>query len=532
MANGFDRLERLFAKRKTSVNSSESGDHVLPAPAGPAPEPQFPSPSFIRPKATRMSAREEVRLKQANSLSVCRPVSILESLEPERKEPAKTPKSSSTRDSYSLYPSPQKPRSLKTRQPKPVLQDFRFPRPPTRNGEASPASSISDTKSSLDLSGQQTPNTRSPRKTQAGGTSYRLDTPPSSDLEDNDSSSPKYFRHKKLPALPPRGAPPTPGQSPELSPVLDSQLIQHKSTASTTHSKGESISRQLAEEARQQPSLRSSRNSSSLAPSLRLSLSSSTLREPDFNDFLNLSDDDIAETSPDSPMAPSADEFPSPPTSLVPAVPAARKQTLLTLTPPYASRPATVAAHEATRIASKYNFDLVYVVNLWPEGNKAQKSCSDCTDTASILSDSSSTSFAGMTGRLLAASGLHHVKSPFQISAAVHGKILNSDGWIEYRNQEAGVDEFARGYACAFHKNNSSQDGPSAVDRGIVFAAYRKPQADGSMQDVGSSKAELEQVYRDAEALVEMLVDIHVADQLRQPSTHCHHADKIGPMPI
>lgn len=229
------------------------------------------------------------------------------------------------------------------------------------------------------------------------------------------------------------------------------------------------------------------------------------------------------------------------PCSVLPLAPLGRSP--CSLSPPYATRPAAAAAFEAARIANRYNFDLVYVVNLWPDMSVTPTSGPE-EDSSSIDSQFSAKAPRGLTGRLLAAYGLHNVKSPFQISAMVHAKILRNQGWIEYRNRSARTDEFARGFACSFYTAQHSRTSSVASDesanparmrrsdRGIVFAAYRKPRADGSLVGIGCNKAQLAEVHKDAEALVEMLIDIHAANRQRQPLTYSHDPDETGPMPM
>lgn len=350
----------------------------------------------------------------------------------------------------------------------------------------------------------------------------------------------QYFQNKKLPELPQR-KPPTPGPSPEPFPVLDSQLRDSKSIDFFNKAVCKDIRRQLAETSTwDQSQLRMTPSLPSLAPSSsRLSLSSSMLQEPDFNDFLNLSDDDIAETSPEN-WTP--DQNATAAHSTAPSITESPRQSLLILPPSYPSQPATAAAFETARIADRYNFDLVYVVNLWwPENSRPRSSGPDLGDAASVNSNVSAKPSRGMTGRLLAAYGLHNVNSPFQISAIAHGKILQSPGWIEHRNQEARDGEFAQGYACSFYTGQYSRNGaPSSsissarsakTDRGIVFAAYRKPSVDGSLAGVGSSQVDLVSIYKDAKALVEMLIDIHVANRLSQPLSGSPGSDETGSMP-
>ncbi|KAH7163291.1 hypothetical protein B0J13DRAFT_34205 [Dactylonectria estremocensis] len=536
MANGFDRLERFFTKRKVSNVSADSIEPVITTDPSTT-EPQFPSPSFIRPKATRMAAREEVIVKQPGSI---RSPSVVDAYSPQRTGSIQTQSPTYSSESYRLQYSPIRTSSLRHLQGQCLRDgfgDFHFPRPPTVNGEISPVSSTHHQMSLFELSGQRSPRSHSPQKAKIGPD--RLDTPPVSDLEDDDLSCPRYFRNKRLPELP-HGALPTPGPSPELSPVRDSQIRESRPIRILNKDIYRDIHRQL-HQSFEQPALRRTLSQSSLLlTTSRGSLSRSTLREPDVVDFLNLSDDDIAEISPDSPVL-SSESDDSPTDSTVAAATSSRQhELLLTLTPPYASRPATAAAFEAARIASRYNFDLVYVVNLWPDISGPPTSGPE----ASFDSNFSAKPSKGMTGRLLAAYGLHNVKSPFQIHSDVHGKILRAGGWIEYRNQEARSDEFARGYACAFYTGQYSRSGSIGSstsssstrmrqnDRGIVFAAYKKPRSDGGMVGVDSNKPDLADVYRDAEALVEMLIDIHVASRLRQPLSPSDDTEETGPMPL
>lgn len=179
---------------------------------------------------------------------------------------------------------------------------------------------------------------------------------------------------------------------------------------------------------------------------------------------------------------------------------------------------------------------------------------------------------AAVAGRLLAAYGLNTLDGPFRPGARAHRKILRegTDGWIEYRKTDARDNEFARGYARSYYtstdevpprrasapggsstttsaasaprlatqtegavsvrqsfssavgqpaagqraRNSASAPrgagaGPPAnrVSRGIVFAAYRRPRGHGGT--VHSSRAELDALERDAEALVELVLDFH-----------------------
>lgn len=529
MANGLDRLERLFTyKRKASPASSERVSPVV-QPS----EPQFPSPSFIRPKALRMAARDEIRLRQ-----VGRSPSVPDIAAAHRTQPSYADKPGSTDGSLQhhrrLFRSPSFVRPGQTDQRVVTgLRQFQFPKPPSRNDEEASPASFAVKRTSSEAPQLPSPRCRSPLQVTIPHS--RLDTPPASDPEDNDSCT-QSLRIKPVPEVPRRMPPPTPRESPEVSPTRESRLQGPKPAETVDHV---AFKVNQAGNDSDQASLHRSYSQSSIAPSAQISFCSSTLREPDFNEFLNLSDDDIAESTPESPILPpveSCNEPALPPMDLSISSMEPLGSSLLTLSPPRASRPAAVAAFEAARIARRYDFDLVYVVNLWPDNVAARISG---TATEEI-----STGPKPMVGRLLAAHGLQHVPSPLQISSLVHTTILRSDGWIEYRNQQASSHDLARGYACAFYtgqfaKSTSGKNSPVSgvllserIDRGIVFAAYRKPRAGTEKLGRAFNEEELGELHRDAEALVEMLIDIHVANRLRQPPARTSIPDETGPMPV
>jgi hypothetical protein len=116
--------------------------------------------------------------------------------------------------------------------------------------------------------------------------------------------------------------------------------------------------------------------------------------------------------------------------------------------------------------------------------------------------------------------------SPFRISAPVHQKVLRAQGWLEYRSPTGTIDEFARGYSCSFYTGYSPARGCETADsttfpdgkqqrrkakapnRGVVFAAFGLPREDGTV--ICNSAEELEALYKDAESLVDMVIDIHM----------------------
>ncbi|PTB39693.1 uncharacterized protein TrAFT101_007530 [Trichoderma asperellum] len=518
MSSGFDRLERLFSsKRKASLASLTVADSGSP-PA----EPQFPSPSFIRPTATRMTAREEVSLRLATSRSPSVPDIVPSRLGSLRSH------SSSSAFSRSPIPSP----FLRDAQPDSLvakLHEYQFPSPPNRDLRVPTITTAFNTVTT-DKSEIPSPRSQSPLRLQIAP---RVDTPPSPGSADNGSCRRHSDQSIRVPSLI-YNTPPTPEDSPEMVPVRNLLADSKIFDIAIDKTIFDAFEDQILQSFDHAP-LNDSYSDSS--PS-EASSGSSTLREPDFNDFLNLSDDDIAESAPETPTPESEDVSENAlvhsPTSMGTFIPPFKPTGPfdLILTPPRASRLATAAAFEAARIAKKHNFDLVYVVNIWPSVFRGRS-----FDTQSPIS-CKTPSF----GRLLAAHGLHQMAEPLQLSEFMYNKVLRAQGWIEYRNTEALPNEHARGYACSFYTGKDSQrrlsEGNSPVsdiqvNRGIIFAAYRRPRIGDCKLGRSFTGAELSSLYEDAETLVEMLVDIHASNRRCHPASHHHRlCDETGPMPM
>jgi len=252
------------------------------------------------------------------------------------------------------------------------------------------------------------------------------------------------------------------------------------------------------------------------------------------SEFLSLSDDDVAGDRlaplarlPGSSKAPGC-ALPRDPLGLFLSPHVSSGTRLLTLSPPLATRPATDAAFEAAKIATRYKFDLVYVVNLWPTRIASTPSSAG----AEPFSPTSNTSRVEMTGRILAGYGLQWIKSPFQISESVHLKVLRSSGWLEFHSDNPMPEEFSQGYSCSFYTNHNLGRRSKLADKGIlegnprarrgsvpntgiVFAAYRLPRADD--RDLRSDEVELATLRMEAENLVNMLIDTPVAGRQRRP---------------
>ena len=576
-----ERLEKFFSKKRrgsSRVSLASDGTPASPLSLSAMSDSifrTFPQPSFIRPTSTRMFAREEVSLalrpeqrshSLPETLGTPRLMSLTSTLEAESmlgssaSQPPRIPKRSS-----SLSPT-RRPASLASLG---ELLEFSFASPPRkRAANKSPSES-------RPRSGSISPKAQPNRRRQPDELHdvhlirhhQHPVTPPPSAEYDKTFASTKLGYRQNISAATAAGEL-TPEPSPKFVPLLgyETDSSEMDSSAKRQRPKSLYVATSLFREAK--AALRRPVSCSSLgAPKSAFKGDHSSKeptsvsgrpehptrsvrpitasKEPSFSDFLSLSDDDIAGDAlaplarlPLSSKPPSCALPPDPPgLVLSPQVPAGAR--LLTLSPPLASRPATAAAFEAARIAARYKFDLVYVVNLWPsrigsvqtslgpeERSPSRSTADGNMDRASHLNCHSPR--VEMTGRLLAAYGLPFIKSPFRISESVHLKVLRSEGWLEYRCENVTSEEFSRGYSCSFYtghslggrsksigKDGSSKERRGTPNRGVVFAAYRLPRADG--QDLQSDDTELAALRTDAETLVDMLIDIHMTQRQRRP---------------
>lgn len=193
----------------------------------------------------------------------------------------------------------------------------------------------------------------------------------------------------------------------------------------------------------------------------------------------------------------------------------------------------------AAKIAHRFGFDVVYVVNLWPAniglsqleslpmataGGSQERTISKKASSSSLATlatvihrpsapakleaDKGGRSDCRLTGRLLAGHGLQHVAAPFSIPELMHRQVLRAEDWLEYRSSDpSNPDLFSRGYMCSFYTGSSAavaSPGPE-INRGIVFAAYRLQREDGIV--VESYRDELSGVRKDAQNLVDMVIN-------------------------
>ncbi|EGS16976.1 uncharacterized protein CTHT_0073010 [Thermochaetoides thermophila DSM 1495] len=563
-----DRLEKLFSKRKKSKPSHDLGRAVPEAASSTWFQQEddddlvhFPQPPFIRPTSSRMVARDE--LLMAPRLTR-RARSLPESPSTPRLTTPTKPGSSSTR----LADSPQSTRPDPKTPKKGLLPKLR-PDIPRRSSSLFLAAATFDIPPELFELNFSSPTGRTEYSLSSGRSPAKSASPvsvsPKSQVERKRRSS-----HNTL-------------EQPKAHEALQEMLKNEKETlGDAVQSQRESqiivpadgsdeaapLSPRLVPlpmpgpeeieffglEQTQTSTIQnqhSTKGTDPTTPSKPDSNPAQSLHEPTLGEFLALKDEDIADSQPvatthTKPLMPPPLRISSNPQSPVVSTPSSPvcEFELLTLCPPLASRPAAAAALEAARIATKYEFDLVYVVNLWPtnitRSGRRNNSNSSNSPTSSPLSGPSSgddttnptnttpqNTASSMTGRLLAAYGLPSIMCPFRISAPVHQKVLRTKGWLEYRSEGASLDEFARGYSCSFYTGYTPTTNPPTTttksevrggqqqqggkkerripNRGVVFAAFRLPYEDGTVRC--SDARELDELHRDAERLVDMVLD-------------------------
>ncbi|KAH6650331.1 hypothetical protein F5144DRAFT_41670 [Chaetomium tenue] len=584
-----DRLEKLFSRKKKTTEPHASAVQTTTQPATPmsslegfdATLRKFPQTSYIRPTSSRMVAREEVILspnagRRARSL-------------PEPPSTPRLPPSESTisNENDGCPPIPARYSSFRPsddqRSSSSVYPDSSNDGPSSGHLEFSFSTVSSDFDCDSSPRRRSRPISKPLIRTQSVSASpkARLDRKRYSTVSPDEASLPEgqvgssTQQHKTSDLTPLQreshclGLASQKYLAPSLLPTVSpakAGLNRVVNGVGNTSQRPKSLLPIATDVKYASETLRKSISLSNLSTT-KTAESDTVLKEPSLKEFLALSDDDIADGHAADRARPSATNPPSfglPPNPFSASTPVRTKPAypLLTLSPPLASRPAAAAAFEATRIATKYQFDLVYVVNLWPTHMSRPSRSSPLsqfygtplttspTRTATPSPPQTPVSNASSydsgfessrtraaprdsirsttTGRLLAAYGLPSIMYPFRISAPVHQKVLRTQGWLEYRNETNAPDEFARGYSCAFYTGHSAPRGrepdppkqqqkKKPANRGIIFAAFRLPGADGV--PLCSSPEELEELHKDAEALVDMLIDIHMAQRHRRVPT-------------
>lgn len=536
MANGLDRLERLFSKRKSApardttvsnINGSAPPASAQPENDSPLLEVVFPPPSFIRPTANRMHARDEFELP--SPISVAHTSSSSSARNSRRHSHFDTRDMTDTTGRRRSGPSttgtfhpPSRTSSLLTRRHDRKaggLIQLQLPGGTTSTDKPPPLSPQSPAEDTTSPSEDQKVAQRRLLEALPIYPGVKVETPPASDQDEFNFPSPPSSTRGRLP--PAILSPFTPEPSPDMIPQRDSILSEPKTSSDLRR---ESVSTVPSRSRRTTLATISStalldddwRDSYVDDPQVTTSPeTSSVFQEPKVQDILALTADDLAEVRTKAPSKPPS-RLPPPPPVLPPGVRSPSFSSHIrgsNMLAPLA--PDEVAAFQAARIAKKYDFDFLYVINFWPKELSHLHRPSDASNHPSIPSSSAlsspTSSFSkqpsvlysptsdcpttknstprhslqaapseaesssnassdphhipdccpgvgppprpATAGRLLAAYGLSSLDGPFRPGARAHKKILRegTDGWIEYRKTDARDNEFARGYARSYY---------------------------------------------------------------------------------
>lgn len=538
MANGLDRLERLFSKRKSApardttvsnINGSAPPASAQPGHDSPLLEVIFPPPSFIRPTANRMHARDEFELPSpisvahTSSSSSARNSRRHSHFDPREMTDTTGRRRSGPSTTASSFHLPSRTSSLLTRRHDRKagggLIQLQLPGGTTSTDKPPPLSPQSPAKDTISTSEDQKVAQRRLLEALPIYPGVKVETPPASDQDEFNFPSPPSSTRGRLP--PAILSPFTPEPSPDMIPQRDSILSEPKTSSELRR---ESVSTAPSRSRRTTLATISStalldddwRDSYVDDPQVAISPERSTVfQEPKVQDILALTADDLAEVRTKAPSNPPL-RLPPPPPVLPPGVRSPSFSSHIrgsNMLAPLA--PDEVAAFQAARIAKKYDFDFLYVINFWPKEMSHLHRPSDASNHPSIPSSSAlsspTSSFSkppsvlysptsdypttknstprhslqaapseaesssnassdpqhipdccpgvgppprpATAGRLLAAYGLSSLDGPFRPGARAHKKILRegTDGWIEYRKTDAKDNEFARGYARSYY---------------------------------------------------------------------------------
>lgn len=323
----------------------------------------------------------------------------------------------------------------------------------------------------------------------------------------------------------------TPQPSPKLAPVGDSTILVCERENLMLDDATLSW-RQMGSNARVPRSrLRRTQSALTLSTVAARIAKEHILQEPALDDIYALSDEDIAEAQPAPPTPAPKDSPKHTPDQKVAAQIHTPQMVSINpssgeITPPDtptysnllnpllpSSSSGALGAIMAAGIAKKYNFDLVYLVSLWPSGQGDQIDASRQSPSKS-LQRGGATIVANpksrITGRYLAAFG---DIAGFHIDDRVFEKALASSGWNEARDRTATPDRIDRGWICSFYSESVPTKSPNSADnmlhRGVVFAAFTKRRTKPTIPAKPSpeQKMVLNQLRDDAKVLVDALIE-------------------------
>lgn len=394
MANGLDKLERLFSTKKkparsrhtpqSSISGSVSktlGPHEyrLAQLEQPADIPSFPQSPFIRPKANRMQPRNELKISSPASIARTNSSRTNSTRSHRysqstsvgtRSDEMNDPRRQSTNSATNSFHIPHRTSSLLSRRHDRIpggLIQLHLPRETAFAGKSLfPDANAFPLKEEGPLQGGQ----KGLLDALPIYPASRVETPPPSDQDDFTFPSPPERGRKQSARLSQLQL--TPEPSPDMIPQRDSTLSEPKVSIE--------IKRVIVSAPQSRRGTTSSvplldddwRDSYIYAPAETISSKAKTVfHEPALEDFLSMTDEDLAEIKVEHPSKPPSKRAPPPPILSPTSRPGSGSRSFTSsLRSPAPISPAVassqVAAWEAARIAKKYDFDVVYVASFGP----------------------------------------------------------------------------------------------------------------------------------------------------------------------
>lgn len=398
MANGLDKLERLFSTKKrpapTRHTAESSINGFVPGAFGPREitllqleqprdPPSFPQSPFIRPKANMMQPRNELKISSPASIArtnssrtnSTRSQRYSQTLSVgNRSDEMNDQRRQSTYSATTSFHIPNRTSSLLSRRHDRIpggLIQLHLPRETAFANDSTGSSLFPDPKSfPLQQENALDGSQKGLLDALPIYPAARVETPPPSDQDDFTFPSPPQRGRTASANLAQLQL--TPEPSPDMIPQRDSPLSEPKSSAeihrATTSAppsrRGTTSSVPLLDDDWRDSYIQVAENTD-------IPRSTTVFHEPAVEDFLSMTDEDLAEIKVVHPSKPPSKRAPPPPILSPISRPASGSRSFTSaLRSPAPVSPAIassqVAAWEAARIAKKYDFDVVYVASFGP----------------------------------------------------------------------------------------------------------------------------------------------------------------------
>lgn len=145
-----------------------------------------------------------------------------------------------------------------------------------------------------------------------------------------------------------------------------------------------------------------------------------------------------------------------------------------------ATRPAPVRASALiSTIATTFGFDEIYIMSFWPDDRKRRGRLLDFPmhfESARSSKASRRESKPKVAGRLLASYGIEGATGSWELPTDILAEALDTEEtWYEYQDVTPPPEGLSHGFMCSFYGNclpSAQSKSDELVNRGIVFAAF------------------------------------------------------------